>query len=44
MASDRTLIAPLVASGLATDGVTLWAADWAYRQMSGISILKAIPR
>ncbi|MDH3699340.1 MAG: hypothetical protein OEQ81_11795 [Flavobacteriaceae bacterium] len=29
-ASDNSLIAPLfVASGLATDGETLWAADWA---------------
>ncbi|MGB5394932.1 MAG: hypothetical protein WBN16_11830 [Lutimonas sp.] len=30
MASDQTLIAPVnVASGLATDGTNLWAADWA---------------
>lgn len=33
-ASDQSVIAPLaVASGLATDGVTLWAADWATGQV-----------
>ena len=34
LASDQSLIAPLnVASGLATDGVTLWAADWVTGQI-----------
>ena len=34
MAGDYSEIAkPIVASGLATDGVTLWAADWATGQI-----------
>ena len=37
-ASDNSLIAPLiVASGLATDGETLWAADWATGQVFQIN-------
>lgn len=40
LASDNSLIAPLtVASGLATDGETLWAADWATGQVWQIDFI-----
>lgn len=49
-ASDGSLIAPLnVASGLATDGITLWAADWATGEIwqidfdSGSPVIKPEP-
>jgi sugar lactone lactonase YvrE len=42
-ASNAAMIAPLVASGLATDGETLWAADWATGEIWQIDFVSEPP-